>query len=343
MSSMSSCPSCTDGLAYALQTATTMPICTTCTTAVPFLYTEYSEYNLRLEQCQVCAREQRAQPVELKTHSFADSYVEHDSLTLLLDLILLKRGVFRHLLYNRDTEPRRLVKGVVVNPPVDAYKELERASLLRTIGRGLCALEALGDHSALRRTLVIRWSHLNPNQPPDESPWTTETLNALFRTLVGVLVETFAFHSGVICACFIVLSVADRIGKRSKNELSAIRREFRFSLIPLTLFYSSLTKLFLLFLLTIWRPSGDGPPLRWPFGLQIFSDEDIDREWVVRNVLGGMSAGFGLRVILDTPPIFTTLIIICGWVVKTAMSHLVSRWVGGDEQTGEAWLAYSIP
>jgi hypothetical protein len=30
-------------------------------------------------------------------------------LTLFIDLILLKRGVYRHLLYNRGTPPRRVV------------------------------------------------------------------------------------------------------------------------------------------------------------------------------------------------------------------------------------------
>jgi len=39
-------------------------------------------------------------------HVFADPYVEHDTLTLLIDLILLKRGVYRHLLYNRGSPPR---------------------------------------------------------------------------------------------------------------------------------------------------------------------------------------------------------------------------------------------
>jgi len=34
--------------------------------------------------------------------------VEHDSLTLLLDLILLKRSVYRHLLYNRGAEPKKV-------------------------------------------------------------------------------------------------------------------------------------------------------------------------------------------------------------------------------------------
>ena len=40
--------------------------------------------------------------------AFADPYVEHDSLMLILDLILLKRDVYRHLLFNRGTGARRL-------------------------------------------------------------------------------------------------------------------------------------------------------------------------------------------------------------------------------------------
>ena len=41
-------------------------------------------------------------------HAFADPYVEHDTLTLLLDLILLKRDVYRHLLYNRGLGARKV-------------------------------------------------------------------------------------------------------------------------------------------------------------------------------------------------------------------------------------------
>ncbi|KAJ7163872.1 Arv1-like family-domain-containing protein [Mycena crocata] len=297
-----------------------MPICTTCTSSVPFLYTVYeSAYNLRLEQCPNC-------------HSFADPYVEHDSLTLLLDLILLKRGVYRHLLYNRGTSPRRAVSGKSTTA-VTKTQEREKTRWLTIFRFGvpLMCVDAF-----------IRWSHLNPNQPADISPWTRETMNALFRTFIGVSVETVTFHVGVICASYVILGIADWLGK--EPTISDIRREFRFSLIPLTLFYSSLTKLFLLFLLTIWRPSAESSPHRSSsYFLQLLDDDSVDREWIVRNVLGGMSAGFGLRVVLDSHPVFTTIIIISGWVAKTAVSHLVSRWVGGDEQMGEAWLAYSIP
>jgi hypothetical protein len=81
----------------------------------------------------------------------------------------------------------------------------------------------------------------------------------------------------------------------------------RLSHIPLVLFYSSLTKLSLLLLLSIWRPAS--PSSGSSFGLpesatwyswvktviEAFDEDKLDREWVVRNMLGGMAAGFGLR------------------------------------------------
>ncbi|KAF7330191.1 hypothetical protein MVEN_02456100 [Mycena venus] len=317
-----------------------MPICTTCTTAVDFLYTVYeTPNNLRLEQCKNC-------------DAFADPYVEHDSLTLLIDLILLKRGVYRHLLYNRQAEPRRSVSGATADSTTP-QKATDKEKVVQGILEILFEAPNGNPNSYHMRWLTIlrfggplicvdafiRWSHLNPHQPSDISPWTKETMSAVWRTFVGVSIETIAFHVGVLFACYVVLGIADWVG--SRPTISDIRREFRLSLIPLTLFYSSLTKLFLLFLLTIWRPSSGSTALQ--SNSYVFYDDKIDREWVVRNVLGGMSAGFGLRVVLDSHPVFTTIIIIAGWVAKTAVSQLVSRWVGGDEQMGEAWLAYSIP
>ena len=63
---------------------------------------------------------------------------------------------------------------------------------------------------------------------------------------------------------------------------------------PLALLYSSLTKLFLLALLAIWGAPPPAPHHRLGL-LDVFADGALDRAWVVRNVLGGMSAGFGLR------------------------------------------------
>jgi lipid intermediate transporter len=97
-----------------------MPICTSCTHPIPYLYTVYeSAYNLRLEQCVrigivVSSTElnvnQNSFP-QTECHTFADPYVEHDTLIIVLDLILMKRAVYRHLLYNRGSEPRKASGG----------------------------------------------------------------------------------------------------------------------------------------------------------------------------------------------------------------------------------------
>lgn len=90
-----------------------MPICTACTAPVDYLYTEYqTAHNLRLEQCVRLSRVFMQSPhvhlEQASCHAFSDPYVEHDDLTILLDLILLKLGVFRHLLFNRGASPRRI-------------------------------------------------------------------------------------------------------------------------------------------------------------------------------------------------------------------------------------------
>lgn len=158
----------------------------------------------------------------------------------------------------------------------------------------------------------------------------------------------------------------------------------RYSHIPLTILYSSLTKFFLLFLLTIWTPQVQPPATLSPLppqynathffsnpvvvrALTALDDDKLDREWIIRNVLGGMATGFGLRgkvpflqrsrlvaltpapiVVLDCHPVFTTTIVLTGWAVKTALAKFVSGWVsagiGGDGITAsEMWLEYSIP
>jgi hypothetical protein len=91
---------------------------------------------------------------------------------------------------------------------------------------------------------------------------------------------------------------------------------YSYAQIPLTLLYSSLPKLFLLLLLSLWRASSSDPPASGtaPSGLTaaelisralehadarplaaVLDDGVLDRAWVVRNILGGMAAGFGLR------------------------------------------------
>lgn len=68
-----------------------MPICINCTHPTPTLYTTTTSKagsTIRLTQCTQCKK-------------FADKYVEHDYVVLFIDLVLVKREVLRHLLFNR--------------------------------------------------------------------------------------------------------------------------------------------------------------------------------------------------------------------------------------------------
>ncbi|KZT07616.1 Arv1-domain-containing protein [Laetiporus sulphureus 93-53] len=341
-----------------------MPICTSCTHPVPYLYTVYqSAYNLRLEQCPAC-------------HAFADPYVEHDTLTLLLDLILLKRDVYRHLLYNRGLGARRVgpgggpttsagIEGGALAhpgqfPPVregggtsEQGTEKARWWLIARLGLALIAMDAF-----------IRWTHLSVSVPSSLDPnlvsWNRQAAETFFRIFAGCFVETITFHAGIVAACYVVMDCLDwfrSLKPPANTHASGIRLEFRYSHVPLTLLYSSLTKLFLLFLLSVWHPASPNhnhvaeSTFTHPIIVRLLSlldEERLDREWVVRNVLGGMAAGFGLRVVLDCHPLFTTAIILAGWSVKTLVAMLVGDWVKhgldeGGKIKEEMWLAYSIP
>jgi len=112
-------------------------------------------------------------------------------------------------------------------------------------------------------------------------------------------------------------------------------------------------------MLALWKPSlssigyrgpsdsnaaaraSSGLPSVVQSALSILDDDRLDRGWIVRNVLGGMAAGFGLRVVLDIHPFFTTVVILAGWAVKTSVANYLHPWVSSG--AGDVFLAYSIP
>lgn len=68
-----------------------MPICIECSSECDRLYIEPNKGDIRLTICSKC-------------HNFVDKYLESDFVILLLDLMLLEKQAFRHLLYNIDRD-----------------------------------------------------------------------------------------------------------------------------------------------------------------------------------------------------------------------------------------------
>ncbi|EEB19034.1 arv1, putative [Pediculus humanus corporis] len=62
-------------------------LCVNCGNRVKHLYREYSPSVLKLINCEKCG-------------NVADKYIEYDRIIILIDLILLSKEGYRHVLYN---------------------------------------------------------------------------------------------------------------------------------------------------------------------------------------------------------------------------------------------------
>lgn len=62
-------------------------LCITCGAAADSLYVTYSNNHIQLTECRYC-------------HNTVDKYVEIDNVVLFIDLLLLKPGAYRHLVFN---------------------------------------------------------------------------------------------------------------------------------------------------------------------------------------------------------------------------------------------------
>lgn len=70
--------------------------------------------------------ERRASVYQPTCKAFADPYVEHDALTLFIDLVLLKRDVYRHLLFNRGLGARKASDSVNLEEVARDYHETRK-------------------------------------------------------------------------------------------------------------------------------------------------------------------------------------------------------------------------
>lgn len=111
-------------------------------------------------------------------------------------------------------------------------------------------------------------------------------------------------------------------------------------LVPLVLLYTALLPIILRLLLRIWYPTTttyQSPPSAGGFALALqrhapqlaaevaaLAEQwgSTDRVWAGTRLLGGMSAGFGLRVLLPTRPWETVAIVLAGWSAGLGASRV---------------------
>ncbi|KAG8835979.1 hypothetical protein FRC17_010948 [Serendipita sp. 399] len=265
---------------------------------------------------------------------FADRYVEEDTLNLTLDLILLK-SVLLHLLYNRNTAPRRIGSdGKAVLPDLRTQRALaenNRRFAILQIGSLLVFLDSL-----------TRWFYSRniPMQTASdiENFLSWDNTRTFLETLLTCSAEVLLFHTAIVISAIIIFKVFNVL--KEGNVASGVREEFRLSHLPLALLYASLTKLFLLSLLVIWRPTSHLGGTQWQapdngFLLRIyhlFDDEVLDREWLLRNLMGGMASGFAIRVVLNGRPVVSASIVLAAWVLKAMAAYALSEYIPDNRQ-----------
>ncbi|BEJ04340.1 hypothetical protein CcaverHIS641_0201570 [Cutaneotrichosporon cavernicola] len=281
--------------------AAAAPLCTSCAYPARYVYTTYtSRSNIRLSVCPRCG-------------DFVDPLIEAPPLLLVLDLVLLKPRVFLHLLYNRGSPPFD-ARGVITDSPPQ-HGGYDRAAGLRA------DLVRLG-----AATLAAEAASRLADRPE---------LGVLRVALVAALELT----AQLITSTTVTLAILHLRGwypPTSKGISDGRRDGFRPILVPLVLLYTALLPLVLGLVLRIWyTPTYSDPEFGFTGLLAAHSPGvaaevaalakawgHTDRVWAGTRLLGGMSAGFGLRVLLPTRPLETVSIVLAGWTAAVAVARL---------------------
>ncbi|KAH6565228.1 hypothetical protein BASA50_006006 [Batrachochytrium salamandrivorans] len=153
-----------------------MPVCIECGKEVPVLYLDYGKGNIKLVHCEVCK-------------TFADKYLEYDFVIIFIDMLLHKRPVYRHLIFNR----------------LDYSDQGWNGSLIR-LGILLVLFE-----------VYLKWFRLDRMDravAPDNV-----ALHTQYFYILGVCaLETICFHSGVRWATHMLFS--GKFTVKNLNQLS---------------------------------------------------------------------------------------------------------------------------
>jgi len=90
----------------------------------------------------------------------------------------------------------------------------------------------------------------------------------------------------------------------------------------------------------------------------MFDDDWLNREWLLRNLLGGMASGFAIRgrgifyhsvlltdillVVLNGRPLVAAFIVLFAWVIKAGVAYNLSGLIKSSAMDRH-WLIFSMP
>lgn len=288
-----------------------MPICVHCSTPTQALYVSYGPQHLICTKCKECG-------------AFADPYVEHEAIIVIIDLILVKPRAYRHLLFNR--------KDVFAQ---DELKKKDKNLPSRT-ERHTWFLLARHFLALLMVDAYLRWFYLCRDQNTSLQDSMSGDLStrllvlwSYFNILRSTCATTLTLHAVVLFLATLYHQIVQWIAQKqsslskSKIDQNELQR-FKMHLIPNALLLSSLTPTFLLCLLLLWQPLSHSNQDQKQQGEWQWNEASID--WAIRSLVSGLSAGVGLGVVLPLQrtkagALMATLILMIGWYLQFIVSQ----------------------
>lgn len=225
--------------------------------------------------------------------NIADPYLEYGSTAVFLDFVLAKPRAYRHVLFN--SSHRRTIPATSISEPAATHTELIWTHARRAL-------------AVLLVESYLTWFYVCVQKQSCSAAFPGATLlpSAILgpvRVFLTTLVDILAQHTAVAATCF----VAARIPP----------------LIPsMALLFSRASTLLLCALLLVWdselpleRRTRGSIPL--PLGVPM-----LDMAWVVRVLMGGMSAGVALGVVLNGRPAAAAAALLTASLIHLGVSTI---------------------
>mgnify|MGYP002715270761 CR=1 FL=1 len=225
--------------------------------------------------------------------NIADPYLEYGPTAVFLDFVLAKPRAYRHVLFN--SSHRRTIPATSISEPAAMHTELIWTHARRAL-------------AVLLVESYLTWFYVCVQKQSCSAAFPGATLlpSAILgpvRVFLTTLVDILAQHTAVAATCF----VAARIPP----------------LIPsMALLFSRASTLLLCALLLVWdselpleRRTRGSIPL--PLGVPM-----LDMAWVVRVLMGGMSAGVALGVVLNGRPAAAAAALLTASLIHLGVSTI---------------------
>lgn len=288
-----------------------MPVCVQCGKPVPATVSTFGSGHVVLARCMHCER-------------IVDPYLEYGLAVLVVDLILAKPRVYRHILYNVSTHS--FMPSRPYGPPSSAPSVVP----LYIHTRRFVALVLMEGYLAWFSLCVRPYAQQNiqlwPSNAQNMSQYLLSSASfGAIRVCFYTLLHMLSLHVSLVVGC-----TAVQWAWRAHSKSTMYWDMYALHLPSVAMLYASLSTVFLLALRVVWAPKAPShtyptasttmmPTYIWQ-NLSAYlpqAGHDGMTEWTIRNMMGGMSAGVALAAVLPMKPTAGALVVLLSFGIQS--------------------------